>query len=242
MPKTVLITGGTRGIGLAIARRLGAGDYALALSCRQSAEQAEEAVRGLREAGFTVRAYQNDLADPAQAYGLAARVAADFGRIDVLVNNAGITDDGAFMTMSQERLEKVLRTNLGASMRVTAGALPHLLAAPEPRIVNVASLGGINGKEGQVAYACSKGALIGFTRWLGRRYGERGLRANAVAPGFIRTGMVSSLRPEAYRPVIDNSALGRMGEAEEVADAVAFLLNPGYIQSTTLRLDGGFLR
>jgi 3-oxoacyl-[acyl-carrier protein] reductase len=242
MQKTVLITGGTRGIGLAVARRLGADGHALALSYREDTAQAEQSVRALREAGSTVRCYRSDLADPMQALGLAGQVAADFGRIDVLVNNAGITDDGPFLTMPFERVERVLQTNLGGSMRVTAGALPYLLAGPEPHIVNVASLGGINGKEGQVAYACSKGALIGFTRWLGRVYGGRGLRVNAVAPGFIRTDMVSSLRPEAYHPVLAGTALARMGEADEIADAVAFLLQPGYMQSTTLRLDGGFLR
>ena len=240
--KTALITGGTRGIGLAIAHRLADDGYALALSYRHLANHAEQAADSLRAQGATVRCYRSDAADPDAARALINRVAADFGQIDVLINNAGITDDAAFFTMEPERIAAVLQTNLIGAIHVTGAALPHLLAGSAPVIVNVASLGGINGKEGQVAYSASKGGLIGFTRWLGRRYSERGLRVNAVAPGFVDTDMVSVLHPDAYAPVLAGSALGRMGHTTEIAEAVGFLLRPGYIQSTTLRLDGGFLR
>jgi 3-oxoacyl-[acyl-carrier protein] reductase len=169
-------------------------------------------------------------------------VVSHFGGLDGLVNNAGLTDDCAFLTMESERYRRVMDTNLFGTIGVTSAALPYLLKSSEPAIVILSSLGGVVGKEGQVAYATTKGALIGFTQWLGRCYGPRGLKVNAVAPGFIRTDMVSGLSPGMYRHIVEGTALQRMGEPEEVAAAVAFLLRPGYMQATTLRVDGGFNR
>jgi 3-oxoacyl-[acyl-carrier protein] reductase len=242
MRKTVLVTGGARGIGLAVTRRLALAGHRVAVSYRAD-RQAAEAVRAeLAAAGAGIGIFRADLADAADVRTLPDRVCEHFGGLDVLVNNAGTTDDAAFLTMERTRCHAVLAANLSGTMRLTGAALPHLLRSAEPAIVIVASLGGVVGKEGQVAYATSKGALIGFTQWLARRYGDAGIAVNAVAPGFVRTEMTAGLEPRMIDHIVGGSALRRLGRAEEVADAVLFLLTPGYIQGTTLRVDGGFNR
>lgn len=241
----MLVTGGSRGIGHAVVRRLVSQGWSVAFTYRRDAQAAAALAGQLSAAsapGACVRAYELDLADARQAQALPGEVLRDFGRLDGLVNNAGLTDDGGFLSMASSRWERVLQSNFGGTAALTLAAVPLLLAAPAPAIVMLASLAGLTGKEGQVAYATSKGALVGMTQWLGRRYGPDGLRVNAVAPGFVRTEMVDALQPAMYRHILAGTALGRMGEADEVADAVAFLLAHGYLQSTTLRVDGGFKR
>ncbi len=240
--RTVLITGGTRGIGLAVARRLALSDYNLAISYRGGHAAAAALRDDLSRQEIPHEIFQSDIADRDDAGALPRRVFERFGGLDALVNNAGITDDGPFLGMESERYRRVLETNLFGTMRLTGAALPYLLKSPSPAIVIMTSLGGIVGKEGQVAYATSKGGLIGFTQWLGRRYGNRGLRVNAVAPGFIDTDMTSNLDSKMIDHVIQGTALRRVGDAAAVADTVNFLLAPGYIQSTTVRVDGGFNR
>lgn len=242
MVKTVLVTGGARGIGLAITRRLALAGHRLAISYRAGQEAAERLAAELSAQGVDNEVFRADLVDPAQARALPDQVVERFGGLDALVNNAGTTDDASFLTMERARYRNVLRTNLFGTMLLTGAALPYLLKASEPAIVMVASLGGVVGKEGQVAYATSKGALIGFTQWLGREYSGAGIAVNAVAPGFIETGMITGLEPKMVDHIVGGTALRRIGQAEEVADAVHFLLAPGYIQSTTLRVDGGFNR
>lgn len=242
MRKTVLVTGGARGIGLAVTRKLALAGHRVAVSYR-AGRQAAEAVRAeLASAGADIGIFRADLADEQDARTLPDRVCERFGGLDVLVNNAGTTDDASFLTMERARYRTVLATNLSGTMLLTGAALPHLLRSAEPAIVIVASLGGVVGKEGQVAYATSKGALIGFTQWLARQYSGAGIAVNAVAPGFVRTEMTAGLEPRMVDHIVGGSALRRVGRAEEVADAVHFLLAPGYIQGTTLRVDGGFNR
>jgi 3-oxoacyl-[acyl-carrier protein] reductase len=243
--RTVLVSGGTRGIGRAIVEHLATLGWNLAFTYRSEAARAQALVHELQaraRPGQRIAAYAVDLADDDAVQALPGRVVTDFGGLDALVNNAGLTDDGAFLAMEPARWQRVLRANFGGTARLTLAALRHLLQGREPAVVIVASLAGLSGKEGQVSYATSKGALVGFTQWLGRRYGARGLRVNAIAPGFIRTEMVDALEPQMYEHIVHGTALQRMGEAEEVARAVAFLLAPGYLQSTTLRVDGGFKR
>lgn len=242
MKKTVLVTGGARGIGMAVVQRLAREDVNLAISYRAGDDAAKALSASLDAQGVEHALFKADLANPQEAQNLPTRVAERFGAIHALVNNAGITDDSAFMTMDRERYMRVLNTNLSGTVRLTGAALHYLLQVSEPAVVIVSSLGGVAGKEGQVAYATSKGALIGFTQWLGREYSGAGLRVNAVAPGFIQTDMVTSLQPNMVDHIVNGSALRRVGTAQEVADVVAFLLTPGYVQSTTLRVDGGFNR
>lgn len=242
MSKVVLVTGGARGIGRAITRRLARAGYRVAVSFRADHDAAAQLSEDLSAQGVAHEIFRADLSDPEQARALPRRVDARLGGLDALVSNAGITDDGPFINMQSERYRQVLRVNLFGAMRVAGAALPYLLQAAEPAVVMVASLGGVVGKEGQVAYTASKGGLIGFTQWLGREYSRAGLRVNAVAPGFIQTDMTAGLEPKMVEHILQGTALGRVGEAEEVAEAVHFLLQPGYLQSTTLRVDGGFNR
>ncbi|MEK6748751.1 MAG: SDR family oxidoreductase [Pseudomonadota bacterium] len=244
--KTVLVTGGTRGIGRAIVTKLVSDGWNVGFTYRSEASVADLFLQTLREGIMDseqrVQAFAVDLASEESVRNLPAQVETHFGRLDALVNNAGLTDDGAFLTMDAARWQRVLNANFGGTARLTLAALPALLRQPDPSVVVVASLAGISGKEGQVSYATSKGALVGFTQWLGRRYGEQGLRVNAIAPGFIRTEMVNVLEPEMYDHILAATALKRMGEVAEVASAVVFLLSPGYLQGSTLRIDGGFKR
>ncbi|MEQ8964803.1 MAG: SDR family NAD(P)-dependent oxidoreductase [Azospirillaceae bacterium] len=242
MTRTILVTGGTRGIGLAVARRLARDGHRVAISFRSGAEAAERARDTLEAEGAEAAHFRADLSDPVAARALPDAVADRFGGLDALIDNAGVTDDGAFLTLDRARYAAVLRTNLAGTMRVTAAALPHLLRADRAAVVIMSSLGGVVGKEGQAAYATSKGALIGYTQWLGREFAAAGLAVNAIAPAFVETDMMAVLADSMTAPIIDGSALSRAGRPEEVAEAVAWLLAPGYMQSTTLRLDGGFNR
>ncbi|VFR48432.1 3-oxoacyl-[acyl-carrier protein] reductase [plant metagenome] len=237
-----LITGGVRGIGAAVARRLGQAGYRLVLSYRSDDAAASGLSRELDAQGVQHAMVRADLSLAAEPDRLAAEAGAHFGRLDAVVSNAGITDDAAFLTQARERYAQVLATNFLGAARLVSAALPQLSRSPAPALVVVASLGGIAGKEGQVAYAASKGALIGMVQWLGRRHRGSGLRVNAVAPGFIQTDMMAGLSPAMTAHVVQGAALRRVGQAHEVAEAVAFLLAPGYLQSTTLRVDGGFQR
>lgn len=240
--RTILVTGGSRGIGAAIVRRLAQDGHQIAIAYRQDHAAAEGVAASAAEIGAEVALFQSDMADPEQALALPDRVAARFGRLDALVGNAGVTDDGPLLTLDRSRAVAVLRTNLFGTIRVAGAALPFLRRAPAPAIVLVSSLGGIVGKEGQVPYAASKGGLIGLALWLGEVWGAEGIRVNAVAPGFIGTDMTAALEAAMTEPIVRASALKRFGRAEEVAEVVRFLLSPGYIQSTTIRVDGGFGR
>jgi 3-oxoacyl-[acyl-carrier protein] reductase len=239
--QVALITGATRGIGRAVARRLGSDGARVVLSYRSDDISAEATRADLMHDGIDCRLIRADITDPPQAAGLAAQAVAAFGRLDILVNNAGITHDGAFATMERQAYEQVIATNLTGTLRVTMAALPFLRQSGTGRIVMIASAAGITGKEGQVPYAASKGGIMGMTRLLARRLGAEGIRVNAVAPGFIETDMVRDLPESNYRHVLDNTSLGRMGTPEEVAGTVAFLVGPdsGYINGMTLRVDGG---
>jgi 3-oxoacyl-[acyl-carrier protein] reductase len=241
--KVCLVTGGTRGIGLAITLELVKQGARIAVSYRKDCAAAEEALAKFFMLGGQVIALRSDLADPAEAKSLITQVIEHFGRLDILINNAGITSDGAFATMAAEEIERVIDTNLAGTIHLCMLAAPHLTAA-RGSIVMVSSLASIGGKEGQVPYSASKGGLNALTRLLARRLGVRGVRINAVAPGFIRTDMVKSLSENSYRHILRATALRRMGEPEEVAAAAAFLAGAAssYISGMVLRIDGGFHR
>lgn len=241
--KVSLITGGTRGIGRAIALELVKQGVRVAVSYRKNRAAAEEALAEFFTSGGDVVALQSNLADPAEAESLVAGVIARFGRLDILINNAGITADGAFATMAAGDIEKVINTNLAGTIHLSLLAAPHLIAG-RGSILMVSSLASVGGKEGQVPYSASKGGLNALTRLLARRLGARGVRVNAVAPGFISTDMVKGLPESSYRHILRGTALGRIGEPEEVAGAAAFLVGAAssYISGMVLRIDGGFHR
>jgi 3-oxoacyl-[acyl-carrier protein] reductase len=241
--KVCLVTGGTRGIGRAVTLEFLRQGARVAVSYRKDHAAAGKALADFYAQGGDVYALQSDLAEAAEAESLIAGVIKYFGRLDVLINNAGITADGAFATMYPDDFETVINTNLAGTINLSLRAAPHLITG-RGSIVMVSSLASVGGKEGQVPYCASKGGINALTRLLARRLGAFGVRVNAVAPGFIRTDMVKGLPENNYSHILRATALGRMGEPEEVARAAAFLAGTAssYISGMVLRIDGGFHR
>lgn len=243
--KTIMVTGATRGIGKAIAMRLAREDgVRLVLVSRSGLTELKSEFDALHPNGLTPLYLSCDIADAGSISDLVAVIERDLGGLDVLVNNAGMTIDGAFTLLAQQDFQRVMKTNLTGTMRLTLGMLPSLLKSASPTVINISSLAAVSGKEGQGAYSASKGGIIGFSKLLAGCFGNRRLVVNSIAPGFIRTAMVDGLAPESYAHILEGTPLPRMGEVAEVADLCAFLATTAcrYLNSTTLKLDGGFHR
>ena len=244
----VLITGATRGIGRAITGRFARAGCRLVLVYRSDRVSARAIAGTLEKMGVEAETVRADLGDTNACRTVIDRAVTRYGGLDVLINNAGGTHDGAFAAMSPESYAGVVRTNLSAPVALALQASPHLIgsarAGRSAAVVLMSSMAGVTGKEGQVPYAATKGGLIGATRLLARHFGGRGVRVNALAPGFIRTGMVEALEPEMYEHVLNASSLPRMGDPAEVAEAVWFLASgaSSYCNGAVHRVDGGFLR
>ena len=244
----VLITGATRGIGRAITRRFARAGCRLALVYRADETAAREVRDLLSDAHVETEMIRADLGDLRACRTVIARVVARYGGLDVLINNAGGTYDGAFAAMPPASYAGLIRGNLSAPVALALHAAPWLISSARAgrggTVVMMASMAGVAGKEGQVPYAATKGGLIGAARLVARHFGPRGVRANALAPGFIRTGMVEALDPAMYEHVLGASASPRMGDPDEVAEAVWFLASgaSSYCNGTVQRVDGGFLR
>lgn len=240
--KTIIVTGGTRGIGRSIVETLAGRQVRLIITYQSNVEKAVELKRYLSERDVESEVYQMDLSDRQSIDMFAAAIDKNYECVDGMVNNAGMTDDGSFLTMDDSRYETLIRTNLGGTMYLTQKVLPVLLKSSSPAIVFLSSAAGVYGKEGQVPYSTTKGGVIGYCQLLGRLYSDQGLRANAVAPGFIETDMVQGLDSSMYQHVLNSTELKSMGKVEDVAKMVLQLLSPGYIQGLTIKIDGGFLR
>ena len=244
----VLITGATRGIGRAITQRFARAGCRLALVYRADESAAREVRDALADARVEAEMIRADLGDLRECRTVIARVVARYGGLDVLINNAGGTHDGAFAAMPPASYAGLVRGNLSAPIALALHAAPWLVSSAQAgrggAVVMMASMAAVVGKEGQVPYAATKGGLIGAARLVARHFGRRGVRANALAPGFIRTGMVDALDPAMYEHVLDASASPRMGDPAEVAEAVWFLASgaSSYCNGTVHRVDGGFLR
>jgi 3-oxoacyl-[acyl-carrier protein] reductase len=230
--KTALITGGSRGIGAAIARELGAAGASVVVGYHSGAEEAN-AVAG--EVGG--RAVQADVASPEDA----RRLVEDAGELDVLVNNAGLTRDGLLARMSDEDWRAVLDTNLGGVFHTCRAAARGMMKRRAGAIVNISSVVGLHGNPGQSNYAASKAGIIGFTKALARELGNRGVRANVVAPGYVHTRLTDVLPDELKGAMLANTPLGRFGDPEDVARAVRFLSSDeaAFITGEVLLVDGG---
>ena len=236
-----VITGGTRGIGLAVARRLAADGYDLLLTYRGDADAAAAAQTELASTGRRVEIIAADVAT-ADGAGMAIEAAMQrLGRLDVLVNNAGITRDTLLMRMDDTDWDEVLDTNLKGAFLTCKAAIRPMLRQRSGRIVNISSVVGQVGNAGQANYAAAKAGLIGFTKSLAKEVGSRGITVNAIAPGFIATRMTDGLPDEAKKTILERTPLGRFGVAEDVAGAVAFLVGPdaAFITGHTLTVDGG---
>jgi 3-oxoacyl-[acyl-carrier protein] reductase len=239
--QVALVTGGNRGIGRAVALALARAGAHVALSYRARAEQAAAVVRELLEHEVESQAWQADLADAAVPGTLVGAVVARWGRLDVLVNNAGITRDTLVMRMSEADWDLVIHTNLRGPFLASKAALKPMLKQRYGRIVNMSSLAGVSGNAGQANYSAAKAGLIGFTRSLAKEVGSRNITVNAVAPGFIDTEMTRDLPTELLERARQVAAIPRLGTPEDVAAAVAFLASPAaaYITGQVLGVDGG---
>ncbi len=234
--KVALVTGGSRGIGAAISRELARGGAKVAVNYR-SGQEAAEAVAG-EIGGVAVGA---DVGDPAEAAALVERVEGELGDLDVLVNNAGITRDTLIARMSDEDWATVIDTNLRGTFNTCRAVSRKMLRRRSGAIVNLSSVVGIHGNPGQANYAASKGGIIGLTKALARELGARGVRVNAVAPGYITTELTGVLSEEMTGLILANTPLGRLGSPEDVAAAVRFLCSDeaAFITGDVLLVDGG---
>jgi 3-oxoacyl-[acyl-carrier protein] reductase len=239
--KTALVTGASRGIGRAIACTLAAQGCDVAINYRQDEAAARETAAQVERHGRRALLLQADVADHAQAQAMVATVLAQWDRLDVLVNNAGITRDKLLATMEPEDIESVLRTNLLGVIYPTQAVTPVMVRQRWGRIVNLSSSAASKPGRGQSNYAASKGAVEAFTRAMAVELASRNVLVNAVAPGVIETEMSAAVRQHAEREIMDRLLLKRYGSADEVGEAVAFLASPAnrYITGEVLHLDGG---
>ena len=239
MKQVTIITGGSRGIGAAIAEKLASLDYDIAVLYAGRTEAAEAVCRRCSETyGVKALSYLCNVADENAVKETVAKVKADFGTVHVLVNNAGITRDGLIATMKEEAFCEVLDVNLKGAYHMIRHCSGIFLRNKGGRIVNISSVSGLMGNAGQANYAASKAGLIGLTKSVARELASRGITCNAVAPGFIATEMTEAI-DEKEHALAASIPLGRMGKPEEVADAVAFLIGADYIPGTVLCVDGG---
>ncbi|MEP6767059.1 MAG: 3-oxoacyl-[acyl-carrier-protein] reductase [Acidobacteriota bacterium] len=239
--RTALVTGASRGIGEAVARRL-AIEGAHVIAAARTVADLDRVVAEITAGGGRARSLALDLSDAA-SIDTAAKAALAEGPIDVLVNNAGVTDDDLLLRMSREAWDKVIGTNLTGVFLLTQALIKSMVRKRYGRIVNVASVVGMMGNAGQANYAASKAGLIGFTKSVARELASRNITCNAVAPGFIATAMTAKMTAEARETLSGQIPLGRLGEPSDVASAVAYLASEeaAYVTGHVLNVSGGLL-
>src|SRR5262252_8984696 len=238
--RVALVTGASRGIGEAIARRL-ASEGARVLAAARSAEGLARVVAAIAESGGKASALVLDLADPASIEQAVRAALASHGQIDVLVNNAGVTEDNLVLRMSKEAWDRVLATNLTGVFLLTQAVVKSMVRKRYGRIVNVTSIVGLMGNAGQANYAASKAGLIGLTKSIARELASRNITCNAVAPGFIATAMTDQMTDAAKQGLSAQIPLERLGAPEDVAAAVAYLASDeaSYVTGTVVNVSGG---
>ena len=241
--RTAVITGGSRGIGRAIAIEYARNGASIAVVYAGNTEAAREVCDIAKSHGSGVKAlaYQCDVADFAATKTVCGSIVTDFGGVDIIVNNAGITRDGLFLRMSEEDFDRVLGVNLKGAFNVTRHLSRALLKSPCGRVINISSVSGLTGNVGQANYSAAKAGLLGFTKTLARELAGRNVTCNAIAPGYIQTDMTASLPTAALEALCGMIPLKRAGRAEDVANAAVFLASDmaAYITGEVLRVDGG---
>jgi 3-oxoacyl-[acyl-carrier protein] reductase len=249
--KAIIVTGGTRGIGRTIVDTIVekmiaddacVRDARLIVTYRSGTAHAESLRDELRSKGIASDVIPMDLSSTNSVDAFVQRVREICGSVQALINNAGMTNDGSFLTMADEVVGDLIEANLTGTIYLTEQMIPLLQASDTSSVIFMASAAGIYGKAGQVPYATTKGGLIGYTQLLARRYGRQKMFVNAVAPGFIGTEMVFDLDPIMFEPTLNSASIGAMGTPRDVAHVVYGLLTPSYLQATTIKVDGGHLR
>lgn len=239
--KVAIVTGGSRGIGRAIALEFAERGAAVVVNYNKSPESAEDVVKKVQEAGGKAAAFQADVSDFKQAEALVKFAIDTFGDLSILVNNAGITRDQLIMMMPEADWDAVINTNLKSTFNCSKAAVKHMMRKRTGRIINIASVAGQMGNPGQTNYSASKGGQIAFTKALAREVAARNITVNAIAPGFVDTEILDAMTPEILEAALKLVPLGRKGNPEEIAFAASFFASDGaaYITGQVLGMDGG---
>ena len=241
--KRVLVTGSSDGIGKAIAIRLANEGADVVINYRSNSDSAQKIVSEIVALGSKSTAIMADVSDSNQVNGLIKSAIDFMGGIDILINNAGVTRDNLILRMSEDDWDYVIDSNLKSAFLCTKAVLPQMLKQRSGRIVNISSIVGLNGNPGQANYTSSKAGLIGLTKTTAKEVASRSITVNAIAPGFIGTKMVEGLSPEVLKEIEKRVALGRLGNTEDVAGTVAFLVSEdaSYITGQVISVDGGLV-
>ena len=243
MAKVVFITGATRGIGKQIAIEFAKDGYDIAFNYRKENEDLENIKKQIKELNVRCLPVKGDVSIFDDTANMVNQIINEFGKIDVLVNNAGITKDALLMRMKKEDFEDVINVNLVGTFNVTKNVIPYMIKQRSGRIINISSVVGVSGNAGQTNYSASKAGIIGFTKSLAKEVASRNILVNAVAPGFIETQMTDVLKQEVKEEIAKNIPLRRMGTPEDVANVVKFLAGEqsSYITGQIINVDGGML-
>jgi 3-oxoacyl-[acyl-carrier protein] reductase len=241
--KTALITGASKGIGRKIAEKFAEQGANVAFTYLSSVEKGQALEQELQSFGTKVKGYRSDASKFDEADQLINAIVADFGALDIVVNNAGITKDGLLMRMSEENWDEVINVNLKSVFNVCKAASKVMMKARKGSIINMSSVVGVQGNGGQANYAASKAGIIGFSKSLAKELGSRNIRTNVIAPGFIRTEMTDVLDPKQVEGWVEAIPLKRAGETEDVANACVFLASDmsSYVTGQVLSVCGGML-
>ena len=241
--QVALVTGSSRGIGAVIARRMAQAGARVALNYNANLDAAVEVRDAISSEGGDAMIIAGDVADEEQVEQTIKAVIGEFGKIDILVNNAGIHRDRLLLRMRPADFDEVLQVNLRGAFLCTKYVMPHLIRQHHGRVINMSSVVGLTGNPGQANYAAAKAGLIGFTKAVAREVASRNVTVNAVAPGYIATGMVEDLTEEQQSHILERIPMGRFGTSEDVAETILFLSSEGagYLTGQVLTIDGGLI-